>query len=105
MKWNNQVKSARVLRGYELRVAFSDGYVGTIDLVPLFDLAPGPLVQELRDTATFQGVRVENGTITFPNGYDLCPDVLRYFCETGRVCSQGEVDRALAPQPESALAR
>ncbi|MBI3809853.1 MAG: DUF2442 domain-containing protein, partial [Nitrospirae bacterium] len=37
----------------------------------------GPVFEPIRnDPAFFQAVRVEAGTVVWPNGADLCPDVL-----------------------------
>jgi hypothetical protein len=58
--------------------------------------AGGRLVEELRDLEQFRQIRIENGTITFPNGFDICPDVLRFYCELGHVASQEETDAAFA---------
>ena len=96
MKMNNAVKSVRVLHDQLIRVAFSDGYVGQVDLSGLFRLHPGRLVEELRSPEQFGKVVVENDTLTFSNGYDICPDVLRFYCERGGVLSQAETDAAFA---------
>jgi hypothetical protein len=42
--------------------------------------------------------------VPLPNGYDICPDVLRHYCEIGRVCSQVETDNAFAGLVEGATA-
>lgn len=64
---------------------------------PLFVLHPGEMTECLRDLKTFQSVTIEHDTIAFPNGYDICPDVLRLYCERGCVLSQEETDRAFEP--------
>ena len=64
------------LAGYHLRLRFEDGIEGVVsftELVPFVGVfAP------LRDPAYFSSVRVdpELGTIGWPNGADLDPDVL-----------------------------
>ena len=80
--------------GCRLRVAFADGYTGEVDLAGLFSTSAGSLVEALRDPREFTRVTVSNGTIVFPNGYDICPDVLRYYCEEGRVMSRNQTDAA-----------
>lgn len=94
MKLNNAVKSVRVLHDYVIRVVFADGYVGEVDLAGLFRERRGRLVAELRDPVQFGKVSVENGTVAFANGYDICPDVLRFYCERGDVATQEETDVA-----------
>ena len=96
MQLNNSVKSVRVIRDRVVRVVFSDGYVGEVDLSPLLRQDRGPLVEELRDPGHFKRVAVQNHTLTFANGYDICPDVLRFYCERGLVVSQRETDAAFA---------
>lgn len=96
MKMGNVVQGVRVLDKYTLRVTFTDGYVGTVDCSPLFELRDWSMVQKLRDVRLFRQVRVEHGVVTFPTGYDICSDVLRYYCERGRVCRQEDVDAAMS---------
>ncbi len=62
------------LPDYRLQVEFQDGVTGTVDLSA--DLH-GEMFEPLRDTALFDGVRVDEfGAITWPNGADLAPDAL-----------------------------
>ena len=105
MKMNNAVKSVRVLHDYVIRVVFSDGYVGEVDLSGLFDQSPGRMVKELRNPDQFGKVSVENSTLTFANGYDICSDVLRLYCERGSVATQEETDSAFDALLQEAPAR
>jgi hypothetical protein len=72
----HDVTDVEVLDHYLLRLTFSDGLTGEVDLSHLRDWA-GVFVL-LRDPAVFAQVRVdpEIGTITWPNGADLAPEVL-----------------------------
>jgi len=71
------VKVTRVERlgGYRLRLTFSDGVVGDIDLA---DELWGEMFEPLRDIAQFNSVSVdpELGTLVWPNGADLDPEGL-----------------------------
>ncbi len=71
------VKVTRVERlgEYRLRLTFSDGIVGDIDLAAELR---GEMFEPLRDTAQFNRVRVdpELGTLAWPNGADLDPEGL-----------------------------
>jgi hypothetical protein len=96
MKMPNQIKSVRWLSDYRLKLVFKDGFVGEVDLRPIAEAPRGPLEEPLRDAAFFRQVRCDGYTVTWPNDFDLCPDVLRYWCEIGRVCSQQELDAAFA---------
>ena len=71
-----RVKSVRVLDGLQVRLVFTDGTEKTVDLSPYLH---GPIFDPLkRDPAKFRQVKVdpELGTIVWPNGADVCPDVL-----------------------------
>jgi hypothetical protein len=61
---------------------FEDGVEGVVDLAA--QLSFRGVFEPLRDPAYFALVRVdsESGTVTWPNGADLDPDVL-YSCITG----------------------
>jgi hypothetical protein len=48
----------------------------------------------LRDPEQFGSARIENNTLTFANGYDICPDVLRFYCERGDIATREETDAA-----------
>ena len=71
------VKVTRVERlgEYSLRLTFSDGVVGDIDLA---DELWGEMFEPLRDIAEFNSVSVdpELGTLVWPNGADLDPEGL-----------------------------
>jgi hypothetical protein len=70
------VVAARVLDEYRLHLRFEDGVEGVVDLAP--QLSFHGVFEPLRDPAYFAGVRVdpELGTVVWPNGADLDPDVL-----------------------------
>ena len=71
-----RIRSVEPLEGFVLRLGFDDGTVGEIDLeAELWE----PMFEPLRhDPQLFQRVRVDEvlGTIVWPNGADLDPDVL-----------------------------
>jgi hypothetical protein len=72
----HDVRDVEVLSHYQLRLTFSDGLVGDVDLSHL-EHRDG-VFTPLHDPAFFAQVRVdpEIGTITWPNGADLAPEVL-----------------------------
>jgi hypothetical protein len=69
---------------WEIELAFSDGTTGRIDFRGWFSGREG-LLRELDDLTFFRGVQLdpESGTLVWPNGVDLCPDVLQQRA-TGR---------------------
>ena len=62
--------------GWSLRLRFANGEVRRVDIREFVTL--DGVFEPLRDEAYFAQVRVEPdlGTIVWPNGADLCPDVL-----------------------------
>ena len=77
------VISVALLDGHRLRLRFEDGAEGEVDL-DVFVRWEG-VFESLRDPARFAQVRVdpELGTICWPNGADVDPDVL-YAAVTGQ---------------------
>ncbi|HEY3823097.1 MAG TPA: DUF2442 domain-containing protein [Bryobacteraceae bacterium] len=70
------IVAAKVLNDYRLHLRFEDGVEGVVDLAA--HLSFGGVFEPLRDPAYFAQVRVdpEPGTVVWPNGADLDPDVL-----------------------------
>ena len=93
-----RVKTVECLEGYRVRVAYTDGFTGSVDLEPILH---GYYFEPLRSPERFREVAVSHGTLVWPNEADVCPDVLRYWCESGRVTSQEETDAHFAPAPSS----
>ena|ERR1700733_9469735 len=91
MNYGNAIKDVRATGGYRLRAVFQDSYVGEVDLGPLFEKPRGPLTADFKDPALFPKAYVDHCAVAWPNGYDIDPDVLRYYCEIGRVCSYEEL--------------
>ena len=67
---------AKPLGDYRLHLQFEDGVEGVVNLAP--HLSFRGVFEPLRDPAYFAQVRVDAdlGTVTWPNGADLDPDVL-----------------------------
>jgi Protein of unknown function (DUF2442) len=70
-----RVTNVEPFDGFRLRLTFTDGLVREVDLSG--DLW-GPMAEPLQDPDYFRQVRVDHelGTVVWPNGYDLDPDVL-----------------------------
>jgi hypothetical protein len=70
------VRSVKPLREFVVELEFSNGEQKTIDLEPWLR---GPIFEPLhRNLELFRSVRVDEelGTIVWPNGADMDPDVL-----------------------------
>ena len=70
-----RVKEVEVLGGYAVRLTFTDGTAREVDLERYLR---GPIFEDVRDPDTFRTVKVDEelGTIVWPNGADIDPDVL-----------------------------
>ena len=70
-----EVLSIRHLGGYRLEIEFSDGTVGVRDFSSVVAKG-GRMVEPLKDPTYFARVFVEDGALTWPNGYDWDPIAL-----------------------------
>jgi hypothetical protein len=72
------VSSVAYLGGHCLRFTFADGLVADIDLTAKLQGDVGPIFEPLREETFFSQVVVDKelGTVVWPNGADLAPDVL-----------------------------
>jgi Protein of unknown function (DUF2442) len=69
-----RIREVKVLEGFKLSLELTGGSVIERDVSRLL---VGPVFEPIRkDPAVFARVRVEGGTVVWPNGADLCPDVL-----------------------------
>lgn len=68
------IKIAKIewLGGHRLRAWFNDGSVGVHDFSWMIK-ETGPMIEPLHDVALFSRVFVEDGALTWPNGYDAAP--------------------------------
>jgi hypothetical protein len=71
-----RIRGVEVVGGFRVRLTLTDGSTRAIDLGPYLN---GPVFEPLRtDSNLFRAVRVDEelGTIVWPNGADIDPDVL-----------------------------
>jgi hypothetical protein len=73
-----EITAVEHLGGHRLRLTFADGFVGHVDLSDRLTAAKGPMFLPLQDVEYFAQVAVdaELGTVVWPNGADLAPEVL-----------------------------
>lgn len=70
------IRSVIPLEQFQVRLEFSNGEQKVVDLAPLLR---GPIFEPIRQSPEmFRAVRVDEelGTIVWPNGADMDPDVL-----------------------------
>ena len=69
-----RISKVRALNRFEVELTLTTGDVIRRDLQPFLN---GPVFDTIRnDEQQFRALRVEDGTVVWPNGADLCPDVL-----------------------------
>ena len=69
-----RIREVKPLEGHNVQLTLTDGQVIERDLGPMLN---GPVFDEIRDDLRrFCQLRLEGGTLVWPNGADLCPDVL-----------------------------
>ena len=69
------VIGVRPLGGHKLEIEFSDGTVGVRDF-SFVAARTGPMAEPLKDAAYFARVFIDDGALTWPNGYDWDPIAL-----------------------------
>jgi hypothetical protein len=88
------IRSVELLEGFALRLSFDDGTEREVDLeAELW----GPMFEPLRaDPDLFRQVRVDDdlGTIVWPNGADMDPDVLHGDFEAAEPPTTDQISRA-----------
>jgi hypothetical protein len=72
-----RIAGVRHVRDYVLEIEFRNGERAQLDFRDIV-VGRGGVFTELEDPETFRGVEVdrEAGTLVWPNGVDMCPDVL-----------------------------
>ena len=82
------VSEVRPLAGHRLFLRFRDGAAGELDLARhvRFDGVFAPLT----DPTVFAQATVDPdwGSVTWPGGADLCPDVLRSWLSEGQLAAE-----------------
>jgi len=69
-----RIREATLLDNYRVRLILTDDRAIERDLRPLLT---GPIFDVIRkDPSRFGEMRVDGGSLVWPNGADLCPDVL-----------------------------
>ncbi|MFN0165700.1 MAG: DUF2442 domain-containing protein [Bryobacteraceae bacterium] len=69
-----RVREATALEAFKVRLDLTNGQTVERDLGALMR---GPVFEPLRrDPAHFRQFRLQGGALVWPNGADLCPDVL-----------------------------
>lgn len=77
------VTRARVTGDHQISVRFKDGLIAELNFKDWIQSRTGPMAEPLKSPAFFADVDIEDGVLTWPNGYDLDPLTLRNWAENG----------------------
>lgn len=85
------VVNVKYLEAHLLELSFEDGLKAVVDMDRVIGSYEG-VFSQLQNPDYFQQVKVdqETGTIVWPNGADICPDVLYSFASGRPIIVQGE---------------
>ena len=73
-----RVVSAEYVKGYQLRVRFSDGEEKMVDFARWLH---GEVFKPLANKRQFKRFFIAGGTVCWPNGADVAPETLRNYDE------------------------
>jgi len=78
-----EVVTLRATDPHRLVLRFRDGLVAELDFAEIIAAAPGPLALSLRKASSFASATLDDGVLTWPNGFDIDPVTLRTWAEKG----------------------
>ena len=91
-----KITHVRHVGGYKLELSFADGLKGTLDWGPRLSRAKaGGIFEPLQRPEYFAQVELWEGTIRWPNGADVCPEVLHEEISAGSA-EHSETQMAMA---------
>jgi len=73
----------RLTGEHRLSLRFRDSLVAELDLSHWVKEQEGLMIEPLRDTTYFASVDLDDGVLTWPNGFDLDPLTVRAWAEQG----------------------
>lgn len=78
-----EITRARVTGDHQVSIRFRDGLVAELNLGQWLASQTGPMVEPLHSPVFFADMDIEDGVLTWPNGYDLSPLTVRHWAEHG----------------------
>ena len=81
---------------FKIAFIYEDGLVAELDFNRHVEDLCGPIAEPLADESFFCQAFIDHGVVTWPNGFDICPDVLRFWCEKGHICEEEETSAHFA---------
>ena len=88
------VTKARFLEGYRVELTFSNGHKGVVDLRDRI-VGRGGMYKPLEDPKLFRQGQVDDeaGSLVWPNGVDICPDLLYSLAVGQPITSPAQASR------------
>ena len=90
------ILSVRSVGSFKLEIEFSDGSVGVRDFQFVANKT-GSMAEPLKDPAYFSRVFIEDGALTWPNGYDWDPIALHDEMRQAGLLRRAEPTDSFAP--------
>jgi hypothetical protein len=81
---NPRVSNVTPLEGYKLRIEFNNGESGEYDCTHLLEFG---VFKELKNVQYFKMAKAVDGTVSWPNKQDICPDTL--YLDSVKFVEQG----------------
>jgi hypothetical protein len=85
------VRKVEYLEDYKLKLTFNDKKQKVVDLKKYSKEGPETVFYPFKDLDFFKSVKLDKrgGTIVWPNGVDLCPDVLYRIGKEAKETTKG----------------
>lgn len=100
---SHRIKKVEYVEDYKLRLYFDDKKVKIVDLQNMLKKAKNMLLP-LVDIDYFKQVECDGFSIVWPNGVDLCPDVLyRMGKDVAQIRKSGKISRTLKTRRKSKI--
>jgi len=78
-----EITRARVTGDHQVAIRFRDGLLAELNLADWLSRQTGSMVEPLHAAAFFADMDIDDGVLTWPNGYDLDPVTVRHWAEQG----------------------
>jgi hypothetical protein len=82
-----RVTEVEALSGFRLRVSFTDGLTGMVDMSGLVHSPKAGVFAALADPSLFAQVTLDYGAVAWPGELDLAPDAMHAAIQQNRVWS------------------
>lgn len=81
---HRRLTSIRLLGEHRLCLHFPDGFIAELDMLSHLESRRSGMSDPLLSEQFFKQVFLDDGVLTWPNGFDLDPTAVRTWAEGGR---------------------